>query len=139
MATAYKLTIDRRGMDRDARAIGYREVVKVTRRVFNRANVLTPVRLGRLRAGNQMRTRRVDLTGEIWNDTEYAIPVHDGAPAYTVVPKRRKALRFVVDGRWVYARRVVIPARRGRPWLYRALKEVAVAGGYRFTGGAGAP
>lgn len=139
MPVAYKLTIDQRGATADARAIAYREVVSVTRRVYNRANVITPVRFGNLRAQNKMRTNRGTLTGEVWNDTEYAGAVHDGSRAYTVVPVRRKALRFKVAGRWVFAKRVHIPARRGRPWLHRAIKEVAVAGGYRFTAGSGAP
>lgn len=135
MAIAYrlKLTLDAAAVDKYAGALAFREVTTVTRRVFNRANVLTPVDTNRLRAGNQMRVRRVGnaTTGEVWNDVEYAMAVHQGVKnPVVIVPVRRKALRFKVDGRWVYARRVTLPPRRGRPFMLRALREVAAASGY---------
>lgn len=135
MAIAYRMTVklDKGAVDKEAGDLAYREVVRVTRRVFNRGNVLTPVRFGNLRAQNKMRTRRATLTGEIWNAAEYAEAVHNGTQAYTVVPVKRKALRFVVDGQVVFAKRVRIPARRGRPFLYRALQEIAGQTGYTIS------
>ena len=137
MAVHYRLSLklDAAGATKDAQAVAYREVISVTRRVFNRANVLTPVDTGNLRAHNQMRTNRGRLTGEIWNDTTYAPAVHDGSKAVTIRPRSKRALRFKVDGKVVFATRVTLPARRGRPWLYRALKEVAAQTGYQFTPG----
>ncbi len=137
MPVAYRVTftLNRAAADKAAGDAGFREVSTVTRRVFNRANVLTPVDKGRLRAGNQMRVRRVGhtTTGDVWNDTAYAGPVHDGRRQTIIVPVRRKALRWVAGGQPVFARRVVQPARRGRPFLLRALKEVAATRGYQIV------
>lgn len=113
-----------------------RLVTDVTRRVFNRAIVLTPVRTGNLRAQNNMRVQRTPsgALGEVFNDTAYAAAVHNGNQAYTVRPRRRKALRWVSKGGdVVFARSARIPARRGRPWLSRALREVAGAEGFTLT------
>lgn len=136
MGVSYKLTlrIDQRAADKAGGDIAFREVTTVTRRVLNRGTVLTPVDTGRLRAANQMRVQRSGNTtvGEVWNGTEYARAVHNGTPAQVIVPRRKKALRFVIDGEVIFARRVTLPARRGRPWLLRALREVGAAAGYRF-------
>lgn len=145
MAIAYRMTVklDKAAVDKAAGDLAYREVVRVTRRVFNRANVLTPVRFGNLRLHNKIRADRASLTGEVWNDAEYAGAVHEGLKDPVVIrPKRsasrsgkkgRAALRFKVGGRWVFARKVTIPPRRGRPFLYRALQEVANQTGYTIS------
>lgn len=113
-----------------------RVVTDVTRRVFNRALVLTPVDTGNLRAQNNMRVLRTakGALGEVFNDTAYAAAVHNGNKAYVVRPRRRKALRWVTKGGdVVFAKSARIPARRGRPWLARALQEVAGPAGFTIT------
>lgn len=140
MGISFKLTlkIDRAAADKAGGDAAFREVTNVTRRVFSRANVLTPVDTGNLRAHNQMRVHRAGntTTGEIFNDTAYARAVHGGSKAVVIVPRTKKVLRFVVDGEVVFARRVTIPARRGRPWLLRALKEVGAQFGYQVSASA---
>jgi hypothetical protein len=135
MATHYTLTLDRGDINRLALTEAQREVTDVTRRVLNRANVLTPVKTGNLRAHNQSRVRVEGLiaVGEVFNETTYALAVHDGTKAHTIRPVRKKALRFVVGGDVVFAKSANIPARRGRPWLLRALTEVALPQGYRLV------
>lgn len=135
MTVSYTLTINNSVANKVATDYGYRLVTDTTRRVFNRANVLTPVDTGRLRAGNQSRIRRTSLvvTGEVFNHTSYAAPVHDGSKAYTIRPKRKKVLRFVVGGEVVFAAYARMPARRGRPWIRRALREIAGPEGYRMS------
>jgi hypothetical protein len=125
-----KAAINRLGLD-----IARREVTDTTRRVLTRAIVLTPVDTGLLRAANQMRVRvqGLTVTGEVFNPTIYADAVHSGSRAHVVRPRRKKVLRFVVGGQVVFARKVTIPARRGRPWLYRALVEVAKPRGYQVS------
>lgn len=136
MATHFTLTLDLPEINHIAQAEALREVTDVGRRVLNRAIVLTPVDTGTLRAHNQMRVRApeglVSLV-EVFNETQYALAVHDGSRAYTVRPVTKRALRFVVGGEVVFAKWANIPARRGRPWLYRALIEVAVPLGYRLV------
>ena len=136
MATSYTLTVDHADINRVALTEAQRSVTDTTRRVLNRAIALTPVDTGTLRAHNQMRVRvqGTMAIGEVFNDTEYALAVHDGTRAHTVRPVRAKALRFTVGGRVVFAMWARIPARRGRPWLYRALVEIAVPEGYRVSG-----
>lgn len=152
-------------MTRVALAAATREVTDTTRRVYNRAIVLTPVDTGNLRGQNKMRVLAPhgrQVTGEVFNETSYAAAVHDGHAAYTVRPKPKiitvrakkgqalrfkvggkvifrrsvrmqKPLRFVIGGRVVYAQSARIPAQRGRPWIYRALVEVAGPRGYKIT------
>ena len=137
MPIAYRMTLklNKTATDKAAGDAAFREVTTVTRRTFNRANVLTPVDKGRLRAGNQMRVRRIgnNSEGDIFNSTEYAGAVHDGRKQTIIVPSRRKALRWYVAGKPVFATRVVQPARRGRPFLLRALREVAASRGYQIV------
>lgn len=127
--------VDRAAATAAGKAIARRAVTDVTRRVLNRAIILTPVDTGNLRGQNRSRIRegRTTVTGEVFNNTRYGPPVHDGARAVTIRPKRRKALRFLVGGQVVFAKSVHIPARRGRPWLYRAMEEVARPLGWRVT------
>jgi hypothetical protein len=135
VGTAFTLTVNAAAANRVAMAAALALVTDTTRRVLNRATVLTPVDTGRLRAGNQMRvsTSGTRALGEVFNNTEYAEAVHDGTRSHVIVPRRKKALRFVVDGEVVFARKVTIPARKGRPWLSRALVEIAVPQGYVVT------
>jgi hypothetical protein len=163
MPTRFTLTIDQAAMTRIGVDAALADVTDVTRRVFVRANILTPVDTGRLRAGNMMRVERTPsgARGEVFNDTAYAQAVHDGTHAHTIRPhpqtitirpkhgkylrfevdgrvvyakqvRTQKPLRFLVGGRPVFARSVRMPARRGRPWMYRALVEIAVPRGYRL-------
>lgn len=138
MPVAFQITIEVNPAAARAVALDAAErvVTDVTRRVFNRAIVLTPVDTGNLRAQNNMRVTRSPngAVGEVFNDTEYAAAVHNGNKAYTVRPRRRKALRWVSkSGEVVFAKSARIPARRGRPWLARALQEVAGAEGFTLT------
>lgn len=153
-------------MTRVGLAAARAEVTDTTRRVYNRAIVLTPVRTGNLRGQNKMRVLAAHgkrVTGEVFNETSYALAVHDGHAAYTLRPKPKiitvrakkgkalkfkvggktifrrsvrmqKPLRFVIGGRVVYAQSARMPARRGRPWIYRALLEIAVPRGYKISG-----
>ncbi len=142
------------------------EIFETTRLVLNRANVLTPVRDGNLRAGNQMtmRARRTSVTGAIDNRTKYAMAVHNGTKPHTIAARRKKALAFmwakkggvqvVVPKKpgggtglrksktgktklWIGKGFVRHPGTHARPFLDDALREVARARGYRYTPGPG--
>lgn len=116
--------------------VAARHVADCTRAVFNRANILTPVDTGNLRAHNQMLpTRRTatKVVSGVENRASYAAAVHDGARPHTIRPKRKKALRFRVGGKTVIVRSVHHPGNRARPWLTRALREAAPPRGFRVT------
>lgn len=103
--------------------------------VVNRAKVLAPVDTGRLRAS--IRTERRSFLGfrlrwTIGSDVDYAGYVHDGTAPHVIRPKTKSVLRFKVGGRWVYAKQVNHPGTRARPFLDRALREVAAQRGFSF-------
>jgi hypothetical protein len=113
-------------------AVGMRRakslVTSVTRRTFNRSQVLTPVDTGNLRASGQMSVdvQAAQVVGTILYTAEYAAAVHEGRRALTIRAKRPGGkLKFTVGGRTVYATQVHQPARAGRPFLANALREVA--------------
>ena len=59
-------------------------------------------------------------------NTPYARAVHDGRPAITIKPKRKKALAW--KGARHPAKSVKQPARKGNPWLARAVEELEQEG-----------
>ena len=132
----HRLHIDRAqltgvGMD-EAR----KRVNRVVRRTFNRSQILVPVDTGTLRASGRMdlaSDRGALVIGGVEYTAEYAAAVHEGRRALTIRAKGNGRLKFVVDGRTVYARQVRQPARAGRPYLSTAFREVATAEGFTVT------
>ena len=111
---------------------GARKIVsRVTRRAFNRSQILCPVDTGNLRAsgGMSLGDRGAMVVGKVEYTARYAAAVHEGRRALTIRAKGTGYLKFVVDGRTVYARQVHQPARRGRPFLRDALLQVAAQEG----------
>ncbi len=117
-----------------------KEVVKVTVKVLNRARVMTPVDTGNLRASHQFKIKHgsTKIVGEVFTKVKYALPVHEGRRALTIYPKKRQALAFHWHGQPMVRKSVHQPARRGRPWLRDALREVATSEGYKMQSAAAA-
>lgn len=117
-----------------------KEVVRTTLKVLNRGKVLTPVDSGNLRASHQFRikTSANRVTGEVFTNVKYALPVHEGRRAIVIYPKTKQALAFVWHGQPMVRRWVSQPARHGKPWLRDALREVATGEGYRMQSAAAA-
>jgi phage gpG-like protein len=89
------------------------------------------VRSGRLARslGARVTRRGQTLIGELYASAPYAAAQEHGA---VIQARRRRHLRFQVEGRWVMARRVEIPARPylrpGRDAAAEALpRELAAA------------
>lgn len=102
-------------------------------RVVNRAKILCPVDTGRLRAsirGEARRTWTLRPEYRIWSDVEYAPYVNDGTRPHRINARAGGVLRFNVGGRTVYARYVNHPGTRAKPFLDRALREIATPRGY---------
>jgi len=133
---AHSLRIDRGqlqgvGMDAARKAVN-----RVVRRTYTRSQILVPVDNGPLRASGQpdlANDRGAMVIGGVTYSIEYAAAVHNGRRALTIRAKGNGRLRFVVDGRTVYARSVRQPARAGRPYLSQALREVAAQEGFTVT------
>lgn len=132
-----RLELNHAVLQRIAREDAGRLVLSTTRRVYNRAKVLAPVDTGNLRAAHSWTVKLVagKPTGRVENRVNYALPVHNGRRAIVIRPRRRKALRFVINGRVVFARWVHQPSRRPKPWLNTALVQVAVPQGFVFIPG----
>jgi hypothetical protein len=135
-------------------------VAETTRAVRNRAMVLAPKKTGNLANAHQMtmRARRTYVAGTVENRVKYFMPVHDGSDPYTIRAKRKRALVFYwkrvgmvtvvpknprtrYTGVMKSKRKGVRfhigkgyvdhPRMKGRPFLMRALEEVATARGYK--------
>lgn len=55
----------------------------------------------------------------------YARFVHWGTRPHVIKPKKRKALRWPVDGKFIFAMRVNHPGYKGDPWLLNAVDEAS--------------
>jgi hypothetical protein len=137
-------------------------VAQTTRAVLNRARVLTPKKTGNLANAHMMtmRARRTYVAGTVENRVKYFMPVHEGSAPHTIKAKRKNALVFfwprvglvtIVPKRPKTRYTGVIkskkkgvrfhigkgfvnhPGTRARPFLMRALEEVATARGYKVV------
>jgi hypothetical protein len=111
-------------------------VTRATRRTDNRSAVLCPVDTGLLRATRRSNVRQAgtSVIGEVAYTADYAAAVHNGRRALTIRSKSGgPKLKFTVGGRTVYTRVVRQPARKGRPFLTTALREVAAQEGLRYS------
>lgn len=130
----HKLYLDKAKLQGMGMDLARKKVRRVVRGTFNRSQILVPVDNGILRgSGRQIPARDAGavVTGGVIYDAEYAAAVHNGRRALTIRAKGNGRLKFSIDGRTVYAREVHQPARKGRPYLARALREVATPEGFR--------
>lgn len=130
-----RIRLDRAALNRTMTNATRSELREASRQVVQRAKVLAPVRTGRLRSSIRAEPPRIfSLRGSVTvgSDLEYAGYVNDGTAPHVIRPRRRRALRFIVGGRVVFARRVNHPGTRANPFLDRALREVAAQRGYSF-------
>lgn len=112
------------------------EIVKITRKVLNRARVLAPVRTGRLRSSGRMDIliTSVGPTGKVTFPVSYARFVHEGTRAHVIRAKKKKALKFKgAGGGFVYRRKVNHPGTKARPFVEDALREIAPPLGFAVT------
>jgi hypothetical protein len=128
--------LDRAALNRTFSATSRSEGEIAARQVVARAKVLAPVDTGRLRASIRVERRSFFGLRQRWtvgSDVDYAPMVNDGTRPHIIRPKRAKALRFNVGGKVVFARVVHHPGTRARPFLDRALADVARSRGYSIT------
>lgn len=72
-------------------------------------------------------TRRV--RGVVWNNTRYAMSVHDGARPHIIRPRRKQALWW--EGLDHPVAMVRHPGVRARPFMSTALREACAPLGFR--------
>lgn len=131
----HTLRVNEPALNAEGLTVARKAVTTVVRKTLNRSAVLVPVDTGYLRATGQsnVSTRGLLVVGEVVYTARYAAAVHEGRRALTIRAKGGGRLKFVVDGRTVYARSVHQPARAGRPYLSTALREVAAQEGFRVS------
>lgn len=128
--------MDRAALNRTFRATSRSEGEIAARQVVARAKVLAPVDTGRLRASIRVERRSILGLRQRWtvgSDVEYAPMVNDGTKPHIIRPRTKKALKFKMGGKTVYAKVVHHPGTRARPFLDRALADVARSRGYSIT------
>lgn len=95
------------------------------------AKGLAPVRTGRLKASIHpdpvRRSGPWSISTGVSADAPYAAPVHEGARPHVIRPRNARALRFEINGRVVFARRVNHPGQRAQPFLTNAAHRVVSA------------
>jgi hypothetical protein len=95
------------------------------------AKGLAPVRTGRLKASihpdSVRRSGPWSISTGVSADAPYAAPVHEGARPHVIRPRNARALRFEINGRVVFARRVNHPGQRAQPFLTNAAHRVVSA------------
>jgi hypothetical protein len=130
-----KIVLDKAGLRTDANAYSLPVVRKATRTVLNRSAVFCPVDTGNLRAGGRMKMvmRSRGPTGIVEYIAKYAAAVEGGSAPHIIKARKKKALRFVVDGQTIFAKSVRHPGTRPRPFLSKAAQLVAAANGWRFV------
>lgn len=130
-----RVRLDRAALNRTITNASRAELREAARQVVNRAKVLAPVDTGRLRASIRADPPRIfSLRGSVTvgSDVEYAAMVNDGTRPHVIRPRNARVLRFRVGGQVVFARVVNHPGTRARPFLDRALREVAAQRGYTW-------
>lgn len=110
-----------RDFERRMKTLAYRQSSDAPRRTGRMAGMVGPRRMqsdfGRyLEGGAGVNVASTNARG-------YAQYVSSGTRPHVILPKRGKALRFVVAGRTVFARRVNHPGTRANPYLVRHLAE----------------
>jgi len=134
---AFSLRLDRSQLQGVGMNEARKIVNRVVRRTYTRSQILCPVDTGNLRASGRMElgSERGSLViGGVEYTANYAAAVHEGRRALTIRARRPGGkLKFVVDGRTVFARQVHQPARQGRPFLATAFSEVATQEGFSVT------
>lgn len=113
-----------------------RFVRRTSRLVLNRARITAPIDTGELTASHELslRTTTFQARGTITARAPYSLEVHEGTRAHIIRPKKIGGrLRFVVNGKVVYATQVRHPGARAQPWLRDSLIKVTTPLGYRYT------
>lgn len=104
-----------------------RSVLRVLRRAMqNLTGRFLRVRTGRLRSSLTARAfvSGNEVVGLVGTNVFYGRIQEEGVPhPWPIVPRHKKALRFTVGGKVVFATHVMHPGLKPRPWLSTAASE----------------
>ncbi|ADD81130.1 gp25 [Rhodococcus phage ReqiPine5] len=122
-------TPDPSGLADQVQFILSRRTASITRQIAAQAKMNVPVKTGNLGRSIQedpiKATGPFSVSGGVTANTNYAASVHDGTRPHVIRPKAgKKALKFNVGGRTVFAKKVNHPGTRPRPFLKNAAETV---------------
>lgn len=107
-------------------------VQRAQRQVLNQAKINAPVDTGQLRASHKAEpvvvsgdTVRTSISATGSAKQEYALMVHEGTGPHIIRPRRKKVLSWKGPQGRVFAQQVHHPGTKPRPWLRKALEQVA--------------
>ena len=90
--------------------------------VWGNLREYSPQDHGRL-AGSWVLQRRGDMRSTVGTSVKYALVQNDGSRPYDIFPRSAKALRFVVDGAVIFAKRVHHPGIKGKQYIEKSIDE----------------
>lgn len=80
-----------------------------------------PVKTAQLKRSITMEYR--PISASIYPTVKYALPVHEGSKPHVILPTRKKLLRFKVNGKWVFARKVKHPGNKANKFVERTVSK----------------
>lgn len=113
-----------------------RQVDRITNRIVALASLKAPVDTGNMRRSIGQEPIRVFATrveSGVEVTANYAAAVENGSGPRVIRPRRKKALKFEIGGRTVFAKSVNHPGTRARPFLRPAAEQAAREHGGTFT------
>lgn len=84
-----------------------------------------PIDTGRLRGSIQFPEKIASLKYQISINAKYWEALQFGTGPYTIKPKTKKALRFVVNGQVIFAKFVNHPGIKANPFIDRAIDKTS--------------
>ena len=98
---------------------------KGTRAIRSQAYQRAAKKSGALKKSIKCGFSTTKLEGRVYTNLPYAHQVEYGTRQYKIAPKKKKALKFSVDGTNVFAKKVIRPKREGKPFMKPAYDYVA--------------
>ncbi len=131
-----RIRLNSREVQATISAFARRDTERVADQTIARAKVLAGARFnvqtGRYRNGFQKRpTFTARGPGwQVFNPVSYAPYLEEGTKPHVIRPKNRKALRFRIGGRVIYATIVHHPGTKAGHVLSTAVREAGISNGY---------
>ncbi|WP_370834231.1 hypothetical protein [Acidaminococcus sp.] len=63
------------------------------------------------------------VQGKVFTVLPYAVCLHEGTKAHTILPKKKKVLRWSDDGQFVFSKRSQVSGIKKDPFIYNALEK----------------
>lgn len=90
--------------------------------VWGNLRKFSPQNHGRL-AGSWKLEKRSRLLSVVGTSVKYALAQNYGLDPFTIYPRRKKALRFVINGKVIFAKRVNHPGIKAKYYIEKSIDE----------------